>query len=143
MKKAITSILMSSLILAMLATAAMADNYVPPFAGQQKNLNSGVDYLSGGVGLNERSQMESMTQPYNLKLIFDVKNGSYLADVGIKIADHHGKVLVDTVSQGPWFYAKLPAGTYKLTGYFDHRSITRTITVGNGMHDLLMTWPTA
>jgi hypothetical protein len=39
-------------------------------------------------------------------------SGDYLADVRVRILDSRGGVVLDAESDGPWFYAELPPGTY-------------------------------
>lgn len=75
----------------------------------------GIPYVSGGVGLDEREALTHMSPHYNLKLTFAVTSGNYLGDVDIVIRDAGGKVVLESVSEGPWFLTKLPAGKYSVT----------------------------
>jgi hypothetical protein len=56
-----------------------------------------------------------MERNYDLKLIFATREGNYLSDVNVTIVDEQGRKVLETVSEGPWFYTKLPAGKYKVT----------------------------
>lgn len=71
-----------------------------------------IPYLSGGVGLDERKALRSMTKGDNLKLSFALKNRDYLSDVEVVITDNKGNKVMEAVSEGPWFFTKLPAGEY-------------------------------
>lgn len=53
-----------------------------------------------------------MSPDYNLKRIFAVTAGNYLSDVEVQIRDTRGREVLETTSQGPWLFTKLPAGTY-------------------------------
>jgi hypothetical protein len=75
----------------------------------------GIPYVSGGVGLDEREALTRMSPDYNLKMSFAVTSGNYLGDVDIIIRDGGGKVVLEAVSEGPWFFSKLPAGKYTVT----------------------------
>ena len=76
---------------------------------------SGVPYISGGIGVSERTEMQEVKSRFNLRLLFAVAgSGSYLADVRVRIDDAAGPTLLEAVSQGPWFYASLAPGRYVL-----------------------------
>ena len=74
----------------------------------------GITYLSGGVGLDERETLSHIGQDYDLKLGFAEKAGNYLSDVEVRIKDAGSNTILEAVSQGPWFFAKLPAGKYTI-----------------------------
>ena len=109
--------------------ASPAATPAPAFI-QKQVVSNGVQYISGGVGLNERTQMESMVKGYNLKLIFDLDSGAYLAFVGVNLQSADGRIHVNATSQGPWFYAQLPAGKYRLTATHDGKKQVVDVTVG-------------
>jgi hypothetical protein len=73
---------------------------------------SGIRYLSGGISLEDRQQLEQEAGDFDLKLVFAEPNGDYLADVPVVIEDRHGNAILQATSQGPWFYAELPRGRY-------------------------------
>jgi hypothetical protein len=70
--------------------------------------------LTGGVGEDERLELESQEKQYNLKLLFTGERGMYLSDVQVTITDKGKNVVVDTLTDGPILLAKLPAGRYTL-----------------------------
>ena len=74
----------------------------------------GVSYLSGGVGDEERDRILSIGKDFNLKLVLATRSGAYLSDVNIVIVDGRGQRRLDVKSDGPLFYAKLPAGRYRI-----------------------------
>jgi hypothetical protein len=87
-----------------------------------------VPYASGGVGLNSREELVAREDEFSLKLVFAEKGaGAYLANVGVRISDPGGRTLLDATADGPWFYAKLPAGTYRVTATFE--GVSRSIQV--------------
>lgn len=96
----------------------------------QTETASGVPYISGGIGISGREEMNEVKSKFNLRLLFAVQGtGSYLADVKVKIDDAAGPTLLSTVSQGPWFYANLAPGRYVLTVDNAGQTQTREVTV--------------
>lgn len=79
----------------------------------------GYGYMTGGIGLDEREVMESWGAPYNLKLSFAELSGVFLSDVGLSIMDENGREIIRTTTNGPWFYIKLPPGTYNVNATFE------------------------
>lgn len=91
---------------------------------------TGVPYLSGGIGVSGREEMEEVKSKFNLRLLFAVKgSGSYLADVKVRIDDAAGPTLLEAVSQGPWFYASLAPGRYVIRADNAGQTQTREVTV--------------
>ena len=104
--------------------------------------SNGVAYTSGGVGEMEREAMKEHARDYNLRLTFAVKSGGYLANVKVDIKNAKGHPLVADVSDGPWFYAKLPPGKYKVFAESEGKCKTRNVTVAKGRVVMAkMIWP--
>ncbi|SDY17280.1 hypothetical protein SAMN05421644_13518 [Allochromatium warmingii] len=83
--------------------------------GPSVQVMNGVSYISGGIGVSEREELQAMKSQFNLRLLFAVTgSGSYLADVRVRIDDAAGGIRLDALSEGPWFYAKLTPGRYIL-----------------------------
>lgn len=75
-----------------------------------------VPYMSGGVGKDERQQLLQAAEGYNLKLVFHTKTeGAYLSHVKVSIRDPEGRLILRTVSEGPWFFVRLPPGSYDVS----------------------------
>ena len=91
---------------------------------------NGVKYLTGGVGLSERTHMEQMAKKYDLKLVFADPAGAYLANVQVDIQNGNGASLIQRDSNGPWFYAELPAGQYTIIATHNGKTETRKVVVG-------------
>lgn len=118
---------------------------VTPLAWSQQPLQvqeqQGVSFVSGGFGEDERDQLQAMQGQFNLKLIFAIDAGNYLAGIDVRIIDQQGSTLVETTSDGPILMASLPAGTY--TVGVDHKGDEkqRTVDVGSqGMTEANFTW---
>ena len=75
--------------------------------------DQGIRYLSGGVGDDERAELDALSNQYNLRLLFAMQgSGEYLAAVRVNILDVHGATVLTAESRGPWFFTQLPAGDY-------------------------------
>ena len=103
--------------------------------------NASVPAVSGGVSVNARDNMRAREQNANVKLVFALDTGNYVADVGVKIMDSRGAVVMDDVSQGPWVLARLPAGSYTAHATWNGVTKTQKFTVGKGMRTAQFRWP--
>lgn len=74
--------------------------------------------MTGGVGSGEREVMQSWAGDYNLKLAFAESSGVYVSDVALSI-DKDGRQMVRTMTNGPWFYIKLPPGRYTVKATYE------------------------
>jgi hypothetical protein len=91
----------------------------------------GAPTLSGGVGHDERERMMQRYRDYNLHLGFAEPDGSYLAGVGVTAQDENGRVVLTSVTDGPFLFASLPPGSYRVTVDLGGQLSTRTIRVGS------------
>lgn len=90
-----------------------------------------VCYISGGISSDEVNQFKSHAKEYLLEIVFVQKtdpeeNGrieEYLAEVQLQIKDSKGNVVLDTMTDGPFFLADLPLGKYQITA--DHDGVIK------------------
>jgi hypothetical protein len=101
----------------------------------------GVEYVSGGIGENAQQQLNERAKDYNLKLVFTLNEGNYIADVDVAVKDAKGRTVVQDVAEGPIFLAKLPAGQYNVTANYEGKSQTRKLRVGKGLRTEYLRWP--
>jgi hypothetical protein len=73
-----------------------------------------VTYVSGGVDDASLDALKANVQKYDLKLVFALKSGAFMSGVKVAISDAKGNPVLDATSDGPWFLAKLPAGSYRV-----------------------------
>ena len=59
-------------------------------------------YMTGGIGIDSRTQMDMAADRYNLKVVVASASGAYLADAMITIKNAVGKVVLKTMTDGPW-----------------------------------------
>ena len=89
-----------------------------------------ITYASGGISEEGRENLNAMARDFNLKLILATKSGAYLSDVGVVVSDDRGQQIIEARSEGPWFYAKLPAGRYSIEASANGTVVSRAITIG-------------
>jgi hypothetical protein len=92
----------------------------------------GIPYVTGGVGQDERDALKAMESQFNLALQFSAQGGAFLSGVRVEILDRSGRTVLDAVTEGPFFYAALPPGTYSVTASVEGQSTRRSVTVGAG-----------
>lgn len=102
-----------------------------------------VSYISGGVGKDEQELANAIGRfGYNVQLVFaEQQTGAYLADVRVRLADSKGTVVLDTVSDGPMFLAKLPPGRYQVTAEVRGQTRTASVDATSGTKRVTMLWP--
>lgn len=102
-----------------------------------------VPYVSGGLGIGSRQELTDASSQFTLKLAFAEKGtGAYLAGVRVAIADRKGAPVLEAISEGPWFLAKLKPGRYRVTVESGGVSQARQISVGSrGLTQHVFYWP--
>lgn len=137
MSKILVRFVTSMLLAALAASPAAAQD---PASFIKQDTTDGVTYASGGVSFEERQAMEAMAKDFNLKLVFAVGSGAFLSGLTVVIQDEEGGTLIQTASNGPWFFAKLPEGQYTITvGDEAHKKVD-AVTVGGGLTTVTFHW---
>ncbi len=101
----------------------------PATPALQPQQQGDIIFVSGGAGEEDRDALKQVESQYNLRLLFAARNGDYLANVAVTLADAHGKVVLDTIADGPIFYARVPAGRYRVTVSNEGQSQSRDINL--------------
>ncbi len=102
----------------------------------------GVNYTSGGIGINSQERLNARASEFNLKLVFTLNEGNYIADVNVMLTDAKGRKVVEHTADGPFFMARLPAGQYNVAATYDGKTVTRKISVGgSGLRTEYFRWP--
>ena len=95
-------------------------------------------WISGGVGLEERSQFLTYRKEFNLRLVYAVrKTGHYLADVETGLMEPDGTVLLNIRSEGPFVFARLAPGRYTISATFRGETQRREVDVREGRDTVL------
>lgn len=111
----------------LLATALSAALAAPVYAVKHKpteiplietdapaKLDMDVKYVTGGVGDDERAEIEAAKSEYNVYILNAKKSGEYVEDTRTVISRKNGKTLepVLDVLAGPLLYVELAPGSY-------------------------------
>jgi hypothetical protein len=101
-----------------------------------------VRWVSGGVSQEERLDMLLLLPDYNLRVLTAAeKSGAYLAEAQVVVRDATGRVVLETVLEGPFLLASLAPGTYELRATFNGKSHVRTITIpASGRREVFLYW---
>ena len=102
---------------------------------------NGINFVNGGVGLEEQAAMQALRADYNLLLTFATKqSGAYRSDVQLDIMDAKGGSLVSAANTGPMFFAKLPPGTYRISAAAEGKTFKRTVKIGTAPKEMVLHW---
>lgn len=106
---------------------------------QQEN---GIDYLTGGVGIDGRAQLKPLVKDMNLQLVFAEKQtGGYLADVEVVIANSEGDEVLKVSDSDPMVFAALEPGTYSIKAKTAQGTLEREVKVpASGRRTELFLW---
>jgi hypothetical protein len=105
-------------------------------------------YLNGGVGKDEEAALHRVAKEFPLRMTFsEHKDGEFLADVPVVIADARGNPVFELPKAGPMLYVMLPNGRYKVSAQFKGLTESQEVTLaGKDGKDLYFHWkgkPTA
>ena len=101
-----------------------------------------VSFVSGGVGDDEAQAIKSMAANYPVEMLFVAKGtpNQYLANVKVQITDKSGNVVLDTTTQGPFLFAKLPPGRYSVSAESEGGVKRQSIQVTGARQRVMLMW---
>lgn len=108
-----------------------------PRSGIQVREDRGIRYVSGGIGANERAELNALSHQFNLRLLFAMQAGNYLADVRVNIINARGETVFSAQSEGPWFFVQLPPGAYTVDVDALGRTQGQTVRISGGRQSRL------
>lgn len=127
---------------AMLGVVAHAASDLPPV---QKS--GAVEYLSGGVGLNESKAIREASRQWPLRLEFAVKDkqkADFAANVDVTILDAKNHAALQVKSEGPFLLAKLEPGKYTVKASLAGKTMNKAVAIASGHpKQLMFVWPSA
>lgn len=98
--------------LAALSAAAQPSPPLPPAERQ-----GGIEWRSGGIGVEESRALDAEGRNWPLTLIFAIHEGkqsNYAAGVAYVIRDEKGAAILQGTAAGPYLLARLAPGRYTL-----------------------------
>ena len=130
----------ATMLTAWVCTLALAAGTALGQAGQTQS-GGAVAYVSGGIGVASQESLKAREQEFNLKLVFTLVEGNYLADVNVAVKDAAGKSVVEHLADGPIFMARLPAGAYAVSATYNGVAQTREVKLGERLRTEYLRWP--
>jgi hypothetical protein len=132
-----TRALFSRLVAVLLLCTAVS----PLQAAERVRMSGGVLVTSGGIGEASLAQMKAAEANYNLKLVFTLVEGNYIAGVDVSIVDAAGRTVLRHVAEGPVLLARLPPGRYALRADYEGVLRERSISIGQRLRTEYLRWP--
>lgn len=107
----------------------------------QQQQQDGINYLSGGIGLDESKAIQQSTG-YNLHMTFAVgAQDQYTADVDVVIQKSPGQTVLTLSQTGPLVYVQLPPGKYTVVATRNGETRRDVTDVGSGTaRNLVFHW---
>lgn len=106
-----------------------------------QDMQGTVAYMNGGIGAGEQARLREAAKDYNLRLLFsEAKDGAYVSNVKLNVADHHGKSVFSLPSAGPMTNLKLPSGEYEITAVYNGVKKTTKVSVAGKPVSLSFNW---
>ena len=107
----------------------------------QPQQQSGISYLSGGIGEDESKAIQQTTG-YNLHLTFSVgAENKYIPDVDVVIQKAQGQTVLTLSQAGPLVYVQLPPGKYTVVATRKGEERRDSADVGGGpARNLVFHW---
>jgi len=107
----------------------------------QQQQQNGINYLSGGIGLDESKAIQQSTG-YNLHMTFAVgAQDQYTADVDVTIQKAPGQTVLTLTQTGPLVYVQLPPGKYTVVATRNGETRRDVTDVGSGTaRNLVFHW---
>lgn len=142
-----TKAALALIFLAVFSTSGFAgnDNTSPPGTSLPATQTQGeVAFLSGGIGEDESGAIkkEAASWPLMLELAqAGTPRAEYISDVPVTISNESGKIVLDTVAEGPFLLVKLPPGKYSLDATYQSIKLYRQLDIQKGQHKkLTLVW---
>jgi len=113
---------------------------LPPVQSQGQ-----TEYLTGGIGTDESEAILQAARAWPLVLEL-AQNGptraAYISDVSVTIKDGSGKIILDTITQGPFLLVRLAPGRYSLDASYESKTLHRDVNIGKaGSSRIVLLWP--
>lgn len=104
-----------------------------------------VRYISGGIGIDSADAMRAQRKDFPVAISFlfsDCGIKQFTAGVQVLIETAGGEPVLEAVTEGPYLFIDLPAGSYRLDARSDlGEPQQRSFAVVAGKHlDLTVTW---
>lgn len=115
-----------------------------PAGDLSERYDHGIAYVTGGVGVDEVSALRDVASRYSMRTRFASVSGESLSGVALQLRKMDGTLVFSATSNGPYLYAKIPPGSYRVIASSEGVERKRTVTVPRrGGVSVTLTWPAA
>ncbi|HSW14086.1 MAG TPA: carboxypeptidase-like regulatory domain-containing protein [Solimonas sp.] len=123
----------------------VAKPYKAPAALPGRREAGRVPYMTGGVGADSAAAMRGVRDEFPVSITFALQNGvrnEFTAGVEVRIERIDGTPVLELVTEGPYLYAGLAPGSYRLRARYSPREPQqREFLVQPGQRvDLVVLW---
>jgi hypothetical protein len=102
----------------------------------------GIAYVTGGVGQDEATAMRGLATGYNMRATFTTRSGEYLSGVHVQVLRADGTTAFAATTDGPYLFARLPQGHYRVIASLDGSERSRELYVpSHGGVRFTLVWP--
>lgn len=101
---------------------------IPTIDTTRQVSENAVNFVTGGIGDDERQVIEAAYGDYNVHIMFASPNGAFVEDNQTIIRDKSGAEVLN-VNAGPLLYAKLPVGAYTVEAKHNDEVKTQKLNV--------------
>ena len=108
-------------------TLALATTTLPPVQH-----SGAIEYLSGGVGIEQATAMSNASPHWPLTLEFVIKapkRDEFVAGVDVTVRDTQGRAALKTTADGPFLLARLTPGRYAVEATLDGKTLHEKVDV--------------
>ncbi len=100
-----------------------------------------VNWVGGGTSSGEIDALKGQENKFQLKLVFTLTEGNYLAGVNVVVRDARGTTVMQQTDTGPVLLVNLPSGAFTVEATSEGRKQTRKVQVGDRLRTEYMRWP--
>ena len=127
---AMTTALVAVLSVSALPAFAQDAQQIPTIAADQNAQDTAtVNFVTGGIGDDERQAIESSRASYNTFITSSSVDGAFVENTQVVIHKKGGAEVLN-VAAGPLLYVQLAPGTYVLDASHGGETKHQTITIG-------------
>ena len=100
----------------------------------REHAQGAVSYVTGGIGTDEAQAMRAAAADYPLTLELAAAGGGprdeFISGAQVSIRDSRGAAVLETLTDGPFLLARVPAGSYVVDVDWNGIHKTKTVEVG-------------
>lgn len=128
-----------SAIIFLLSLSFMHSSHAAPEARATK---SGIQYMTGGIGEEDKFDMRPHAKKFTLNLLFSHGSaGEYLTDTNVNIYNEQSELVFRIKGAKPMLYVNLPAGTYTILASNHGERLRHKLTIeGNSNQKVILNW---